>query len=312
MIAIERYSAEYKNRWNEFVKMSKNGTFLFLRDYMDYHSDRFNDFSLIATKNGKIIALLPANISGDAVYSHRGLTYGGWITCAKGFTVTDMLDVWVEMQCYLQKNGVKYLIYKPVPHIYHITPAEEDLYALFRSRATVEAVLISSTVDLLDRLPFDQNSKRGLKYCLSAGVEVKETDDFKEYWDILSDLLGEKYGVKPVHTLDEIERLHKLFPENIRLVAAYNDGKMVGGTVLYVTNTVVHAQYIATTQEGRDLKVLPAVFEHIIRNMCDGKRYFDLGTSNEDGGNYLNEGLIRQKCGLGGRGVVYCTYKVII
>lgn len=312
MIAIERYSAEDKCRWNEFVKTSKNGTFLFLRDYMDYHSDRFDDFSLIATKNGKIIALLPANISGDTIYSHQGLTYGGWVTHANGFTVTDMLDVWTEMRDYLKKNGVKCLVYKPVPYIYHAFPAEEDLYALFRNKATIEAVLISSTVDLLHRLPYDQNSKRGLKFSVAEGVEVKETTDFKEYWDILSALLNKKYGASPVHTLDEIERLHKIFPDNIRLVAAFKNGKMVGGTVLYITQTVVHAQYIATTQDGRNLKVLPAVFEFVMQNVCAGKRYFDLGTSNEDGGKYLNEGLIRQKCGFGGRGVAYSTYKVEI
>ena len=39
-------------------------------------------------------------------------------------------------------------------------------------------------------------------------------------------------------------------------------------------------------------------------------RYLDFGISNEDSGRYLNEGLVLQKCGMGGRAIVYQTYKV--
>ncbi|MGG6545868.1 UNVERIFIED_CONTAM: GNAT family N-acetyltransferase, partial [Prevotella sp. 15_C9] len=42
---IIRYSAGDKERWDRFVRRSKNGTFLMQRDYMDYHADRFQDCS---------------------------------------------------------------------------------------------------------------------------------------------------------------------------------------------------------------------------------------------------------------------------
>ena len=60
MFEIERYTPAKKDEWDQFVRQSKNGTFLFLRDYMDYHSDRFADFSLVARDGEKIIAVLPA------------------------------------------------------------------------------------------------------------------------------------------------------------------------------------------------------------------------------------------------------------
>ncbi len=66
--------------WNDFVMRSKQGTFLFDRRYMDYHRDRFSDYSLLFYKKGKLYALLPANIDGDTLWSHQGLTYGGLIT----------------------------------------------------------------------------------------------------------------------------------------------------------------------------------------------------------------------------------------
>ena len=76
---IVRYTAEQKTVWDSFVATSKNGTFLFMRDYMDYHADRFADHSLMFYKGGRLIALLPGNESDDTYYSHGGLTYGGFI-----------------------------------------------------------------------------------------------------------------------------------------------------------------------------------------------------------------------------------------
>lgn len=46
MIEIHRYTAAYHRDWNDFVSESSNGTFLFLREYMEYHADRFTDYSL--------------------------------------------------------------------------------------------------------------------------------------------------------------------------------------------------------------------------------------------------------------------------
>ena len=42
---IERYHTQREPLWNEFAQRSKNGTFLFHRSYMEYHADRFEDFS---------------------------------------------------------------------------------------------------------------------------------------------------------------------------------------------------------------------------------------------------------------------------
>ena len=46
-IDIVKYNHNMKAEWDAFVKTSKNGTFLFMRDYMEYHNDRFIDYSLL-------------------------------------------------------------------------------------------------------------------------------------------------------------------------------------------------------------------------------------------------------------------------
>ena len=86
MIEIHRYTAAYHRDWNDFVSESSNGTFLFLREYMEYHADRFTDYSLLVYDGNKLLALLPANRSGDVLYSHAGLTYGGLIVTTRNTT----------------------------------------------------------------------------------------------------------------------------------------------------------------------------------------------------------------------------------
>jgi hypothetical protein len=71
---IERYCTQREPLWNEFARRSKNGTFLFHRSYMEYHADRFEDFSLIVRdEDGHVFALLPASLHGDVLVSHGGL-----------------------------------------------------------------------------------------------------------------------------------------------------------------------------------------------------------------------------------------------
>ena len=52
---IKRYSDGCKDEWDDFVRDSRNGTFLFMRGYMDYHADRFADFSLMAYRDGYML-----------------------------------------------------------------------------------------------------------------------------------------------------------------------------------------------------------------------------------------------------------------
>ena len=61
MFEIKQYSLDDAEKWNEFIAISKQGTFLFHRNYMDYHADRFHDCSFILMEKGHIYALFPAN-----------------------------------------------------------------------------------------------------------------------------------------------------------------------------------------------------------------------------------------------------------
>ena len=311
MTEIFRYDASMQARWDEFVCLSRNGTFLHQRGYMDYHSDRFTDCSLVAVRDGKWCALLPACVDGDTLYSHRGLTYGGWLVPLKHFDVTVMIEAMDAAVAWMQSNGIKRLVYKPVPHIYHRYPCEEDLYALFKHNARLVETNISTTIDLSCPLPLDRGNKSGANAARKAGIKVGPSDDWQGYWHLLSSLLDERYDTRPVHTLEEMRLLVSRFPDNIRLYTATLDDELLAGVVMYLSLPVAHSQYIGASPRGKDSKALTLLFDHLIGEYAQqGYRYFDFGISNEDHGRYLNEGLVRQKSRLGGRGIVYNTFEI--
>ena len=311
MVEIKKYDSSMAAQWNEMVLRSRNGTFLHQRGYMDYHSDRFVDCSLVALREGKPCALLPACIDGDTLYSHRGLTYGGWLLPLKHYDASVMVEVMDAAVEWMHANGIKRLVYKPVPHIYHRYPCEEDLYALFRHEARLVETNISTTIDLTCLLPLDRGNKSGSNAARKAGIHVGPSDDWEGYWQLLSSLLGSRYGTRPVHSLDEIRLLQSRFPDNILLYTATLEGELLAGVVMYLCPPVAHSQYIGATMRGKESKALTLLFDYLITTHRElGYRYFDFGISNEDHGRYLNEGLVRQKSRLGGRGIVYNTFEI--
>ena len=309
MFKIVRYQADQSAEWDAFVAQSKNGTFLFSRGYMDYHSNRFADHSLMFYREDRLHALLPANAEGDRFCSHRGLTYGG-VVMSETTTAAHVQQLFRELNEYLHQAGFRRVLYKPVPHIFHHFPAEEDVYSLFSvCHAQLVDRSLSSTIDLSQPLKWHRDRKYGVNKAVRNGVVCGESTEWAGFWAVLEMNLMHKYGARPVHTLQEIELLHSRFPSNIRLFTAEKDGHVLGGTVIYVTPLVVHAQYISACPEGKQLRVIDALFDYLLHR-CDWEaRYFDFGTSNEDDGRILVEPLIYQKEGFGGRGICYDWYE---
>lgn len=311
-IRVERYTARECDAWNHFVATSRNGTFLFDRGYMDYHADRFEDHSLILREEaGAMLAVMPANRVGDTLHSHQGLTYGGLVIGARTGSAA-MLAMMDAVVAYMRSAGFARLAYKTVPTIYHRQPAEEDRYALFRHNAALVRRDVLSVIPAGGRLKPQERRLRGAKSARKLGVAVVESVDFSAFWAVLDDNLQRRYGVAPVHSLDEIRLLHSRFPEAIRLFEARQGDVVVGGAVVFETPTVAHVQYISASDAGKDLHALDLIFTTLIEETFAGKPFFDFGISNEDGGRVLNEGLVAQKEGFGARSVVHDYYELRI
>ncbi len=306
---IRRYRREDKELWNSFVSKARNATFLFDRNYMDYHADRFDDNSFMFYHKGKLKAVLPANVAGDTLYSHQGLTYGGLLLDKKA-TVEDVLECFDSLNSWLRENGISKVVYKALPWIYQQYPSEEDLYALtWKCKAQLISRDISSSIVIDNKLKFAESRKSGIRKALSLNIEVGESNDVDGFWHVLEENLGNRYNAKPVHTANEMKLLMSRFSNNIRLYVAKMNGEIVGGTLIYVTPQVVHTQYISASVEGKKHGALDLLFDYIINKVYANCRYFDFGKSTEQGGAYLNEPLIFQKEGFGGRGVCYDWYQ---
>ncbi len=305
---IKLYTSEFRTEWDNFVLKSKNGTFLHLRDFMEYHGSRFNDYSLLFYGKGKLIAIMPGHIEDKVFYSHKGLTYGGLVMNADT-KAKDVLSIFEYLTVTFRHQGIKKIIYKAIPHIYHQQPSEEDLYALFRYNAVLTERNISSTIYLAERLKYSELRKRGIKKAEKNNLKIEESQDFAAFWDILSENLQTRYNKQPVHSLEEIVFLKNKFPENIHLYVVKDEVNLIAGSVVFETKTVAHVQYIAASDNGKESGATDLLVDHIINSYPD-KSYFDYGVSTEENGLYLNENLIQQKEGFGARATVYDIYTI--
>lgn len=309
MFEIIRYSSEHADEWNAFVAASKNGTFLFDRRYMDYHSDRFSDHSLMVYYDGRLYGLLPANEEGDCWASHRGLTYGGLIMDAK-VTAALTVTLFRELNEYLHQQGFRRVLYKCIPWIYHQLAAEEDLYAISQTcYARLAERDLGTVIIQRNAIRWERVRRRALKRAQDAGIMVERSDDLAAFWKVLEDNLALKYDSKPVHTLEEMTLLKSRFPENIVLYLAKRDGEVLSGILLYVSAQVARAQYSSATPQGKQLGAIDIIYDRIINQDYRHLPYFEFGTSALDHTNHINESLVFQKEGFGGRTFCWDRYE---
>lgn len=312
MMIVKRYSDTNIDLWNDFNARSKNSMFMFDRNYMDYHRDRFKDHSLLFYSDEDLIALFPASEKEGSLVSHGGLTYGGFITNEKmkQHTMNDCFDALIH---YVAEQGLTEIIYKTIPHVYHLQPAEEDRYSLFAYGAELITVDASTVINLTAPLKMPKGRKAQISRARREGVEVgvlTEFSDYAAFIDLENSVLEERHNTHAVHTAAELKFLHDRFPESIKLYGALKDGKLIAGTVVYVYSQTIHTQYMAANEEARVIGALDLAVSTVIEEYKTSKLWVDFGISTEHGRIYLNEGLIAQKEGFGGRTNTYDIWRI--
>ncbi|MCR5251696.1 MAG: GNAT family N-acetyltransferase [Lachnospiraceae bacterium] len=307
MIRLERYRSEKRGEWDVFVKHARNSLFLFERDYMDYHSDRFSDHSLLFYEEDELLAVLPANERDGELHSHQGLTFGGLLIGekAKQHSVNDCLEA---LAGYMKENGLHRLHYKCVPHVFHRQPAEEDLYTLFRMGAVTEAVAASTVIDLKNPYKMTKGRKAQISRARREGVSIRiaeEKEEYSRFIELENAVLSERHDTRAVHSAEELFLLHSRFPEQIRLYEALYGGELIAGCVVYVNPQTLHTQYMAANETARQLGALDLAVAAVMEDYRESHAFLDFGISTERDGKELNGGLIAQKESFGGRTNVY-------
>jgi GNAT acetyltransferase-like protein len=314
-MTVKKFSKEWdKDTWDEFVSIGKNKSFLFYRDFMDYHSDRFVDTSyMIFDEKSTLIALIPANISNlkpGTIISHEGLTYGG-IIVKKDVKLKTVIGIFYHFLKYLNQDSVESFQLKQIPAFYNATITDEIEYVMFLLEASLFRRDVALVIDQSNKINCSGNIRRESEKAKKAGTVIKEEQDMTAFWEnILVPNLAERFGVKPVHSLSEIHLLKTKFPGNIRQFNTFLRGQIVAGVTLFIEGSVVHSQYISSNDEGRRTGALNYLFRYLIDEVFVDYKYFDFGIVNEENGKKINEGMLFWKESFGGRSMRHDFYSI--
>lgn len=278
MIEVRLYKSDDKELWNEFISSAKNATFLFNRDFMEYHKHRFEDYSLMCFDKGKLIAVMPANLKDGIVYSHQGLSYGGIIFTSL-FRLSYALVIFRKILFFLQENKIRKLVYKKQPIVY------QDLGGLQENTILqiLGAELYRSDVYLVidsEMYCINRNRKRAIRKSEKKGIIIKE-NKFLEFWnELLIPNLNSRFGVDPVHSIDEILSLKKSFPNEIKCYAAYYKSEIRAGVVIFEFNNLIHIQYSSASNKRNDDGAIDFLFNSVFKKYLH-KKYLSIGSCSE-------------------------------
>lgn len=300
---------DYEN-WNAFIGQAKNATFLFHRDFMEYHSDRFQDYSLIVLDGEKWVAVLPANVVENQVFSHQGLTYGGLVYGDKigAALVEIILDAIID---FLKKCKIENFVLKLIPDFYQARTSNEMHYFLFQKKADLLKRSMNLVIDYSKPFQISKSKLKHFRRVSELGISIEETEDFTSFWNqILIPRLREKHKAKPVHSLEEIHQLKSYFPQNIKQINAYFEGEIVAGITLFCSERVIKSQYGATSLKGESIRALDFLFINIINKYASDFSFFDMGVVDEDGS--YNKGLLKQKEELGCAVCLQDVYEIAV
>ena len=297
---VKLYTKSDYSIWNEFLLQANNATFLFHRDFMEYHQDRFEDFSLLIFEGEKLKAILPANKKGNSVYSHQGLTYGGLVFLhkLKGSKVEIILDA---ILLFLKENAIESFYYKPIPSFYFQEGNNEIDFFLFKRGAVLERKEMNLAMNLELPLKISKSKLKHFRRIENLDLDIIEEEDFKPFWlSILEPRLLEKFDAKPVHTLEEITLLKEKFSKNIKQYSVYREDEIIAGITIFETKNVVKSQYGATSKKGEGVRALDFLFINLIHKYKrKGKHFFDMGIVNDENESGYHSGLLKQKEELG-------------
>lgn len=266
---------------------------------MEYHSDRFEDYSLLVFEDEKLISILPANRIDDTIFSHQGLTYGGFVF-ENDISILQIKLVILNTLSFCKENNFKTLKIKEIVSIY-LTNSNKGISSfLLENGAIINSKKMNLAIDFKSDFKVSKSKLKHFKRINSIGLEIKKEDDLSVFWnEVLIPRLDQKFGSKPVHSIDEISKLKAKFPENIHQYNVYLDNEILAGITIFKTNNVIKSQYGATTENGEKYRALDFLCINLINEFKDKFDFFDMGTVDDDSELGYNIGLFNQKKELG-------------
>ena len=283
---IVEYSDKWKEKWDQFVVESNNGTIFHSQKFFDYHTEgKFTFNHLLFIEKSNIVALLPGSRIGDLYESPIGASYGSIVTKdAKFSNAMEMVSTLLE---YGKKNGIKEFLLTSAPRIYEHHPNENLDFAMLWQGFSYDLHYISSAIrlngddDILSR--FQQTVRRNIRKTMkNPDIRVEINERYDQFYPILLDNKA-RHDIKPTHSFDDLMRLKELLPDQLKLFMLYYKDKPIAGSSLFICNkTVTLCFYNMLLYEFEHFKPIHRIMYEVVKWSAENRfKYVDIGVSQD-------------------------------
>ena len=302
-LRIERFRSDHQGTWEEFIRNSANGNLFQTRRFLAYHpAGRFEDHSLLFWRNKKLIAVAAGETANGTWSSHRFTSHAG-LAVAPELSAAEALDLVHSLLSYGNAQGWQKLSMRYVPDVLaeHSFVTLAWALAVFGfsedSREMTWCIVprFSSEQEML--AAYHESARRAIKKALRERLAAHETDNFPEFWNLLTENLKVRFRVSPTHSLSEIESLRGLCSGELQLHGVYHQGQMIAGALIFdLSRSSSHCFYFAQNYEFQQARPMALLMHHInCEYVLRRKRRLNYGVFTAHGATELNLGLSRFK-----------------
>lgn len=280
------YSESWKQKWDDFVLRSNNGTMFHLQKFFDYHPENKFQFNhLIFLENNEIVALLPGSLKNGVFESPVGASYGSIVI--GDYSFKKIMEVVSALKEYGKAEGIKEFILTSAPMIYEEYQNQSLDFAMLWQGFSFDLHYISSAIkldpsrDIISR--FKPTIRRNLrKYLNDPDLRVEINERYDEFYPILLENKA-RHNVKPTHSLEDLYKLKELLPNNLALFMVYYKDMPIAGSVMFLVNKSVSlCFYNMLRYEYEHLKPIQRVMYEVVKWSTEqGYQYVDIGVSQD-------------------------------
>ena len=286
-ITVHRYSPEFRQEWEAFVRNSNNGTMFQLQSFLDYHDEgKFLFHHLMFREKGQLVAVLPGGFfknDTEAYWSPIGASYGSIVTGDEPFE--RCLAIVDALMDYCRRENFREIFLIPPPLIYSKNYSQHTEYAMLYRKFDFELHYISHAIELkhgdkfLDH--FDKTARKNIRKILrEETISIRESDDYETFYRILVENKA-RHNTKPTHSLEDLQKLRTLLPDNLKLYLVYHGETAIAGSLLFLCNEkVVLCFYNMLLYEYEHLKPVYLIMYETVRWALEaGYEWVDIGVS---------------------------------
>jgi len=321
-LSIEKFSNKDDEKWDNFImNNSINGTLLHSRKFLNYHKNKFSDYSLLIKKCASIVAVVPAcevvEENKRIFYSHKGSTFGGIVINSVYNNISHIDSVISILEQYLNEQGFDKVILKNTSEIFCNDNTSLLDYFYFKygysSYNELSLYIDFKKYDSIIENNFSASKRRDLKYSLKYNLQfkiLKTDDEVNDFYKLLV-LSLTNHNTKPVHSLEELlDFKNSRLSDIVEFYGVYYKDNLIAGSMVFnFNNTVFHTQYLASDSVYSKYYPMNFLNYNLIREAyLNSFRFFSFGISTEKQGEILNTSLAQFKEGFGAMSSINRTY----